>query len=210
MPRIGGAYPFPSAQVAEGGGIIVMPSGGVNYMQPGEWAVTTGSTTVLQWWDPINQTWRGYQDPAGDGQYISSDGYNYRLINLSGTVTGAAITAAGSGGTNGIGATATGTTVVLTGPTAGIGATAYAIVGGSVQAPTITQAGSGFVQPPLIVIDPPPPGGVQATAVATLSASGTISAITMVNVGAGYAASPTFYVIPQLGYYAGGPSGSFA
>jgi hypothetical protein len=213
MPRIGGAFPFPLAQVAEGGGVIMLPSGGVFYAPPGEWAVDTGAVTSIQWWDPIQQMWRGYQDPAGDGQYISSDGYNYRLINNSGVVTGALITAAGSGGTNGIGSVATGVTVTFAAPVSGQvnqTATAYAIVGGSVQAPTIAQAGSGFLVPPLIVIDPPPPGGIQATAVATINAAGGISAITMVNVGAGYVASPNFWIIPQLGYYAGGPSGSFA
>ena len=206
MPRIGGAFPFPTAQVAEGGGVITLPSGGIFYLPSGEYAVETGSVTCLQWFDPILQAWRGFQDPAGDGQYISSDGYNYRLINLSGVVTGALITNAGSGGTNGIGTA----TVAFTGPTAGVTATAYAIVGGSVAAPTISQAGSGFVVPPLIVIDPPPPGGIQATAIATISAAGIITAITMVNVGAGYTSSPVFYVMPQFGIYAGGPSGPIA
>ena len=213
MPRIGGAFPFPTAQVAEGGGIVSLASGGIFSMPPGEWALITGGTTVLQWYDPINQTWRGYQDPAGDGQYISSDGYNYRLINVSGTVSGALITVAGSGGTNGIGSVATGVSVAFAAPVSGQvnqTATAYAIIGGSVAAPTIAQAGSGFSVPPLIVIDPPPPGGVQATAVATINAAGGISAITMVNVGAGYAASPNFWIMPQAAYYAGGPSGSFA
>ncbi len=73
----------------------------------------------------------------------------------------------------------------------------FPIVGGSVAAPTITQAGSGFLAPPLIAIDPPPPGGIQATAVATISSAGAVTAITMVKVGAGYVSSPNFYVIPQ-------------
>jgi hypothetical protein len=213
MPRIGGAFPFPIAQVAEGGGVITLASGGVYYMPPGEWAVDTGAVTSIQWWDPIQQGWRGFQDPAGDGQYISSDGYNYRLINQSGTVVGALVTAVGTGGVNGIGSTATNVSVTFAPPVSGnanAAATGYAIIGGSVQAPTIAQAGAGFVTPPLIVIDPPPVGGIQATAVATINAAGGISAITMVNVGAGYAAAPNFWVMPQLGYYAGGPSGSFA
>src|SRR5258708_1550974 len=111
MPRIGGAFPFPLAQVAEGGGIITLPSGGIFYLPSGEYALETGAVTCLEWFDPILQAWRGFQDPAGDGQYISSDGYNYRLINLSGVTTGALITNAGSGGTNGIGTVATGATV---------------------------------------------------------------------------------------------------
>lgn len=210
MARIGGAFPFPTAQVAEGGGVITLPSGGIFYLPPGEWLCSTGLVTCLQWFDPVNQTWRGVQEPTVQSQPVSSDGYNYRLINLSGVVIGATITAAGSGGTNGIGATATGASVTFAAPASGVTATAYPIVGGSVAAPTITQAGSGFLVPPLIVIDPPPAGGIQATAIATLSSTGTISGITMVNVGAGYTATPNFWVIPQYGSYAGGPSGSFA
>jgi len=210
MARIGGAFPFPTAQVSEGGGVITLPPGGTFYLPAGEWVCNTGTVTCLQWFDPIDQVWRGVQEPTVQSQLVSSDGFNYRLINLSGVVTGASITNAGSGGTNGIGATATGATVVFTGPAAGVTATAYPIVGGSVQAPTIAAGGSGFLVPPLIVIDPPPPGGVQATAVATISAAGAITAITMINVGAGYAASPNFWIIPQFGLYAGGASGSFA
>ena len=213
MARIGGAFPFPTAQVGEGGGVITLVSGGVFYPPPGEWLVLTGGVSCLQWFDPINQIWRGMQDPAVQGQYISTDGFNYRVINLSGVVVGASITAVGSGGTNGIGATATGVTVTFTAPVSGLvnaTATGYAIVGGSVAAPTITQAGSGFVSPPQIVIDPPAPGGIQATATVTLTAGGGLASITMVNVGAGYLATPNFWIIPQVGYYAGGPSGSFA
>jgi len=213
MPRIGGAFLFPTAQVAEGGGVITLPSGGIFYLPPGEYAVVTGATTVIQWFDPISQLWRGFQDPAGDGQYISSDGFNYRLINVSGVVVGASITAAGSGGTNGIGATATGASVTFTAPVSGQvnqTATAYPIVGGSVAAPTIAAAGSGFLVPPLIVIDPPPAGGIQATAVCTINSTGGIGSVTMINVGAGYTASPNFWILPQFGTYAGGASGSFA
>jgi len=213
MSRIGGAFPFPIAQVAEGGGVITLSSGGVFYPPPGEWLVTTGNTTILQWYDPINQIWRSVQQPAVQGQYISTDGYNYRLLNCSGIVIGYNITAAGTGGTNGIGSVATGVSVVVGAPGSGQAnqtATAYPVVGGSVQAPTITQAGSGFLVPPNIVIDPPPPGGVQATAIASINSTGGISAITMVNVGAGYTASPNFWIMPQVGLYAGGPSGGVA
>jgi hypothetical protein len=213
MSRIGGAFPFPTAQVNEGGGIITLPSGGTFYLPSGEWVCYSGVVSCLQSFDPINQLWRGLQEPTLQAQMVSSDGFNYRLINMSGVVAGALITNAGSGGTNGIGSVATGTTVTFTAPVSAQvnqTATGYAIVGGSVQAPTIAQAGSGFISAPLIVIDAPPPGGIQATAIATINAAGGISGITMVNVGAGYAASPNFWIIPQFGLYAGGLSGSFA
>jgi hypothetical protein len=55
------------------------------------------------------------------------------------------------------------------------------------------------VFPPVIVIDPPPLGGIQATASATLSTTtpGTINAVTLQNAGAGYTATPSAYIIPQ-------------
>lgn len=212
MARIGGAFPFPLAQPQEGGGVISLPSGGVYYPSPGEYTLTTGDQTVLQWWDPINQIWRVVGAPNTQMIMLSSDGYNYRLLNASGIVTGALITNAGSGATNGVGATATGVAISFgSAPTNGVAATAYPIVGGSISSTiTITQAGTGFVQAPLIVIDPPStPGGIQATAVCRISA-GAIAAVTVINTGAGYTAVPNVYVIPQLGSYGGGPSGGVA
>lgn len=212
MARIGGAFPFPTAQVAEGGGTVVLPSGGVFYPPSGQYLFATGGNTVVQWFDPINQCWRVLFGPGQFG-YLSADGYNYRLINLSGVVIGAAITNGGAGGTNGIGATATGASVTFAAPAAGgalATATGYVIIGGSVQAPTIAAGGSGFLVPPTIMIDPPPPGGIQAVATATISAAGVITAITMQNVGAGYAANPNFWIAPQFGSYPGGAAGSFA
>ena len=80
------------------------------------------------------------------------------------------------------------------------------MIGGSVQAPTIAQAGTGFLVPPLIVIDPPPQGGTQATAVCTLaSVGGGLASVSMVAVGAGYSSSPNFWIVPQTNQYQGGP-----
>jgi hypothetical protein len=76
----------------------------------------------------------------------------------------------------------------------------------------VTQAGSGFLVPPVLVIDPPPPGGIQATAIAVMTAAGSsgIASVTMVNAGAGYAATPNFWIVPQTPIYQGGPSGGVA
>jgi hypothetical protein len=211
MPQIRGAFPFPLAQPQEGGGVIALASGGTFQFPSGEWLLQTGANTAVQWWDPIAQAWRNYVSASNIADYFSTDGYNYRMLNLTGIVQVASFTA-GSGGTNGIGFAATGAAVsiIASNTTGGAQATAYAVVGGSVQAPTITQAGSGFLMPPLVVIDAPPPGGIQATATAALSATGTIASITMANVGGGYAASPNFYLIPQPAFYQGGPSGGVA
>lgn len=211
MARIGGAFPFPLAQVQEGGTRIELASGGTFYFPPGEWIVLNDSHTQTEYFDGQSQTWQPLY-PASAGGYISADGYNIRAHNIYGAVTATSVTGAGSGMTNGIGATATGVsaTVAASDTTGYPTATLFVIVGGSVQSPTIAAAGSGFLVPPLVVIDPPPQGGIQATAYAVLTAGGGISAITMDNVGAGYTASPNFWLIPQAPFYQGGPSGGVA
>ncbi len=213
MSRIGGLFPFPQQAPANGDGVVALPSGGVYVFPAGNYVVQTGSQTQLQWFDPNQQVWRGIGPQDVTFNMVSSDGCNYRLVNLSGVVIGASVTAAGSGGTNGIGFLATGATVTYSAPASGLAlATAggYAIVGGSVAAPTISQAGSGFVMPPLILIDPPPPGGIQATAYATINSAGGVATVVMQNVGAGYTASPNFYVFPQNPGYTGGSVGGIA
>ena len=207
MAQVRGAFPYPFAQPAEGGGVITLGSGGLWYLPSGEYICTLATNLSLQWYNPLAQSW---QSITAASDFISADGFNLRLQNTTGIVTVASFTA-GSGGTNGIGFAATGAAVAFSAPpSGGVQATGYVIVGGSVQAPTITQAGSGFLAPPLVVIDAPPPGGIQATATAALTAAGGIASITMSNVGAGYAASPNFYLIPQSAYYQGGTSGGVA
>lgn len=205
MANIRGAFPFPTAQVQEGGTKIALGSGQYFYPGPGEFLMQLGSLTATEWFDPIEQIWRT-QLAVANSDFLPCDGVNWRLHNTSGTVTSVAITGAGSGGTNGIGTVATGAAVGVTAaPAGGRNAVIVPIVGGSVQAPTVAQGGSGFTVAPLVVIDPPPGGGIQASAVATIS-GGAVTAITMVSVGAGYAASPNFWLIPQTSQYQGGPA----
>lgn len=204
--RIGGPTPFNQAGTFP----LTLPGGGYFYVPPGNYLMTLGGQTVLQWFDPGMGSWRNAA-PAGAPTFaLSVDGYNYRIVNMSGVVQGASITNAGSLGVNGIGPAATGTTVTFAAPASGIQAKGYGIIGGAVGtaggAATVTQAGSGFLTPPLILIDPPPYGGIQATAVATLTAAGAISTVLMVNPGAGYAVAPNFYVVPQFFDYPGAPA----
>ena len=204
MSRLGGQFPLPFQGAQTGDGGIALAAGGTYVPAAGNYVFTSGANIVAQWFDPQAQKWRTFQ-PTGD--FTSYDGCNYRFINISGTVTGATVSAAGSGAVNGIGPTQTGVTIAFTAPAAGgvpATATGYAIVGGSVAAPTITQGGSGYIAPPVIIIDPPPPGGIQATAVATVLA-GAVTAITMVNAGAGYQSTPNFWIFPQMLTWTGGP-----
>ena len=204
MSRLGGQFPLPFQGAQTGDGAISLPAGGTYIPVAGNYVFSCGANIVPQWFDPQAQRWRTFQ-PTGD--FMSADGCNFRFLNVSGTVVGAVPNAAGSGGTNGIGPVATGTTLTFTAPAAGgapATATGYVIIGGSVAAPTITQGGSGYIAPPTIIIDPPPVGGIQATAVATVL-GGAVTAITMVNAGAGYQSTPNFWIFPQFLTWSGGP-----
>jgi len=190
--RIGGAFQFGGQSIPIG-----LFGGQEYYIPPGNFYLQLGGQTVLQVYDPNNDIWRNVGFPGGNLQVASVDGFNYRLVNMSGVVAALQITNAGSGGTNGIGTAATGTTIGFgAAPSNGIAAQAYPIVGGALASPTITAGGSGFVFPPVIMIDPPANGGIQATATCTIS-GGAINAVTLRNAGAGYTAPPNYYVVPQ-------------
>lgn len=209
MPQIRGAFPLPVSNLFEGMGRVVLNSGASFYFPSGNYLLATDANTVIEVWDPVETTWRTWIT-VSNSESVYCDGYNMRARNISGSLNATTISNAGSGMTNGIGPLATGVSLTVSGGTQTTGnpiPSLYAIVGGSVQAPTITQAGSGFTTPPLIVIDPPPVGGIQATAVAGLTAGGGIASITITRAGAGYTASPNFWIIPQPSYYQGGPPG---
>lgn len=195
---IGGFFPFSTKSFP-----VNLTSGGTYYPPNGQYIVTLGRVSILQWQDPWG-IWRACGLPGATVQFQQT-GPNFRILNNSGTIVGATITTAGSAGTNGIGATATGASVSFgSAPSSGRAATAYCIVGGSINSTiTITTAGTGLLVPPLLVFDPPPLGGIPATARCTLT-SGTIGAVTVTNPGAGYQTAPNCYVIPQWGQYPGG------
>ena len=211
--RLGGLFPLPITDVYSGGGVISLPSGLWVPLPAGNYIVATGGVSTLQHFNPVAGQWTNFGTDGAYNELSVTDGANVRLINLSGVVQGTLITNAGSGATNGIGAAATGVTVTFAAPAApGLTATAYPIVGGSVAAPTVNQAGTGFLVAPQVVIDPPPFGGIQATAHAVLTApGGGVSSIVMDNVGAGYSSVPAFYLISLPQFYQGaGPGGTTA
>src|SRR5215472_15622268 len=190
--RIGGAFTFGQGNVPVG-----LAGGEIFYIPPGNYYVNLGDVTLLQVFDGVNQIWRNIGFPGGNMQINDADGWNYRLVNLSGVVQALSITNAGSGGVNGIGTSATGTTIGFgAAPSNGIAASAYPIIGGKLSGLTIAAGGTGFVFPPVLLIDPPPVGGIQATATCTIS-GGVINAVTLQNAGAGYTAVPNVYIVPQ-------------
>jgi hypothetical protein len=72
---------------------------------------------------------------------------------------------------------------------------------------SITSGGVGYTYPPVVLIGPPPPGGVPATAHCTLSA-GAVNAIIVDNQGAGYVIPPpiTFVNDPRESTNTGAPA----
>ncbi len=177
----------------------------------GDWYVGVGMYCVLQFLDPVTNTWNTVSGSAltRGTQFVSSDGFTYRIANLTGCVISASVI---NGGTayvqatttiTAIGAFQSGVALPTLLPIVGgaLGVTGGAAGGGTL---TSTNAGAGYGVAPLILIPPPPPaivnsngvGGIPAQAIAILT-SGTISSISVINQGAGYPTAPTAVVVPS-------------
>ena len=184
---------------------VTLQSGQSAVLPSGSYLITMGKYTVLQWYDPVSTTWRNFNTAYNGNPFpFMSDGYNYRLMNLTGTVVGGVVTNLGTANTakNGFwpaGSSATtGATVTTT-----VGANAPAltaqfnvIVGGAVSSTvTVTAGGAGYVIPPTLSFSNPPAGGLAATGYAVMTA-GAISSVVVTNQGAGYTSAPTITVNP--------------
>lgn len=183
-----GVYPTPRGQPSMA---FDLQAGAARIIPAGSWMVDCGSYTCVQEYDPVQGQWisPGGAGSFGDGtQYINSDGFNYRVINLCGCIVGAAVTTAGSGYT-----TASPPVVSFTNAAS---AAATAIVGGALSTTvSVTNGGAGYLWAPLVFFDSPPLGaGYQATATCTISA-GAVNAVTVNNQGAGYTNVPNVYFI---------------
>jgi hypothetical protein len=178
--RASGLYANPGA------GPIALAAGASFVIPAGQWFLNLGGFSFLQVYDPILGGWRTMGSQGNDNKAVLSDGQNFRVANLSGCMVGAIVSNVGSGYTSA-------PTV-----TPSSGTTAWrAIVGGAINSTvTVTTAGAGYNYPPVLLFDPPPAGGVQASAVATVSA-GAISAVTVIDQGAGYVTAPNITVIPD-------------
>ena len=82
----------------------------------GDWFVTVGNYCVLQFLDPVSNTWNMGPTAAwiGGHQFVVSDGFNVRVANLLGCPVSASVTNYGAGGY--VQAT---TTITATGGTSG-------------------------------------------------------------------------------------------
>lgn len=157
---------------------------------------------------PITLDTGGTQYTADPAVTISRppSGTTATATAIVGAVTSAAIIKGGSGYTS-----APAVTIAAPGGS-GITATAVAILGtgssaGKVVGITITSGGSLYTtSSPTVTIDPPPPGGTQATASASAN-PGVVTSLKLTNAGSGYTISnspvPTAFDLTITG----GPSG---
>ena len=187
-----GASPITMFQPSRGSNAIDLAAGQILQMPAGTFQLALGTYTSLLWLDPVTNIYRPVAaSPDRVTKYIDSDGGNFQIGNLTGCAVGALITNVGAGYTNGIGTAATGLTVT---PSTG-GSVWVPVVGGAINSTVaITAGGSGYLYPPILVIDAPPTGGIQATATCTISGAA-INAVTVVNQGAGYTTAPNIRLI---------------
>lgn len=167
---------------------VEMQAGQALLIPAGTWIVSAvGAVSAVQWLDPVSCQWKNLTEVGAPfAMTVRSDGYNFRVANLSGVATGATV------GTPGTGYTAGSTTVT---PSAG-NSQWTAVVGGSLGAATIVTPGSGYSIPPLVFVPSPPPCGVAAVGHATITA-GAVTAINWDNPGAGYTTPPNVLLIPS-------------
>ena len=178
---------------------IALAPGDALPIPAGDYFIDAGSYCVIQYLDPITNTWRATPSAAWNGgfQFVKSDGFTCRIANLTGCVYDIAVTAYGSAYVQ------ASTSLTVVGPS---GVSASPIVGGQLTlvGGTLTSNGAGYGLPPLVMIPAPPPpannangvGGIPASAFAVL-ANGTISAISFANPGAGYPSAPIAVIVPN-------------
>lgn len=186
------AYPGQSAGAPNTPQTVTLLSGGAFYFPAGSFMAKLGPQSVLQWKDINSGLWRATDSgPSSHPIPVTSDGTNFRVLNISGTIQGIGAITAGSGYSQ------SNTTLTFAAPATGTPsttATATPIVGGSLTF-AITTAGTGYVNPMIIV---PPPQNCGGTAglcipanvhVSTLT-TGTIAGLTTDFAGAGYLTAP--------------------
>lgn len=171
----------------------------VNLQSGSAWVVPNGNfilklapQSVLQWLDSNSGLWRttdsGYSSHPIP---VSSDGTNFRVLNISGTIQGVNVTAAGTLYKQ------ANTTVSFAAPAAGtpsITATGTPIIGGSLSF-TVTSGGTGYTNPIFLIPPPQLCGGtpglcIPADIAACTLTAGVISAPTGGFAGAGYVSAP--------------------
>ena len=176
--------------------------GEVFVLPAGDWIVGLGMYCVLQFLDPVSNTWVfGSGSALNRGAIlVSADGFTVRVANLTGCVVSASVANAGTGYVQAT------TTITAVGTFAGAAPTLLPIVGGAlnISGGTLVANGAGYGVAPMVMIPPPPQaannangvGGIQASAIAVI-ASGTVSSVSITNPGAGYPTAPVAVIVPS-------------
>ena len=167
-------------------------SGSTWVVPNGQFLLKLGKQLVCQFYDYNSGLWRTFE--AGGSNFpieVESDGTNYRVLNISGTISGVNVTTAGT-----LYSQAT-TTISFAAPAAGtpsITATGTPIIGGSLTF-AITAAGTGYTNPVILIPHPILCGGtaglcIPATNHVSTLTTNTIAALTTDFAGAGYITAP--------------------
>lgn len=177
---------------------IGLAAGDTFVVPAGDWYLQPGSYSVLQYLDPVTNTWNMTSTAAWAGgiQFVKSDGFTFRVANLLNCPVGATITNAGGAYVQ------ASTTIVATGGNS----TWLPIVGGALaqSGGTMTAVGAGYGIAPIVMIPPPPPAsnnpngvGGNAASAYTAIGSGTVSGFTFTAVGSGYPTAPIGVIVPS-------------
>lgn len=176
---------------------IGLAAGDALTLPAGDWYLTGGNYSVMQYLDPLTNSWSMGSDCAWTGgvRFIKSDGFTSRIANMTACPIGAEVT---NGGSNYV----QGSTTVT--PTTG-NSTWSPIVGGQLSITSLSVNGSGYGIAPLVFIAAPPGpsnnsnsvGGMAAFGYSTINAGGCVTTITLLNPGAGYPSVPTIAILPD-------------
>jgi hypothetical protein len=192
LPNVAYDLPTNSVSLAPGENLLI---------PAGDFLVSMGGYLVFQYKDPLTGVWtlasgagydRGYQ-------FITSDGQNVRVANLTGCPVLAVITSTGATYVQGS------TTITVTG---GGGSLWAPIIGGALAfaGGSVASTGAGYGIAPMVLIPQPQPFFNNANGVGGIAASGYVglgtgtvvnTGVTFTNPGAGYQAAPApFALLP--------------
>lgn len=186
--------PAPASPDIVGTNRFSLSAGEAARIPAGPYWIQPGKFSFAQVRDPVSNTWRTINSDNQNPLVINSDGTNFRIANLTGCLVAVRVTGGGAGYNR--------DTDVPTVTVSSGGATARAVVGGAigtvrllVNSGSVTSgAGDSYTLVPMVMIDMPTSGGVQATAVAQISGD-QIVGYAISNQGAGYITAPRVRVV---------------
>ncbi len=185
MPLVFGGQGVTPSTRGQPTSVFTLKPSEVRLIPAGAWNIGVDRYSAIQEYDPVTTIWRNIGNDNFAQRFVQSDGVNFRIANQTGCCVGAMVTTAGSGYTSAPTVTANGT-----------GAPVFqAIVGGAINTSvTVTNGGTNYTYPPLVLFDAPPSPGVQATGYATIS-GGAVTSVTITDQGAGYTNIPNISLV---------------